>query len=92
MRTCPLPPGRRDQLEAYVKCLARAERRIILAARRRSGATIDLTRFFVQRPLIEHIEMAMCAGRYDSFIAAWTALQVKRSKFAAELEGLPWQA
>jgi len=92
MSKAPLGPERKHQLEAYIKCLKRAERRIIIAGKRSMGIKIDISNFFVQRPLIIHIQSLLSDPRRDGFTTALMALRIKRSRFQAELEGREWSA
>lgn len=87
----PLTPTRKKQLELYIAGCSRAERRIIIGGRNRLGACIDISRFKVQRPLIEHITSVYSGPRAESFTVALMLIRVARGKLQCELEGLSWQ-
>lgn len=55
-----------------------------------NGRAVDLSRFQVQRPLILHA--AKCINRRGVMAhgSALMKLQIARSRYAAELEGLPF--
>lgn len=92
MPTQPLTPTRKKLLEAYIAGCARAERRIIIGGRNRLNANIDISRFHMQRPLIEHITSVYHGPRAEAFTVSLMLLRVARGKFQCELEGLPWSA
>jgi hypothetical protein len=83
-------PMRQKQLKLYMAGCKRAERRIIIGGRNAVCATIPLDQFHRQRPLIEHITVCARGGRMSRLTESLMALRVARSKFAAELEGIPW--
>jgi hypothetical protein len=85
-------PERIYYLESYIKGCKSAERRILIAGQRVNGYTVDLTKFFVQKPLILHIEQTMRREGFDKFTRALWLLRLARSKFAMELEGYSWRA
>jgi hypothetical protein len=68
-RTLP-GPERAHLLGLYIKCLKRAEWRII----RSKKFTLQVAR------------------NVEAYTLAVQALRIKRSEFAAELEGMPWEA
>lgn len=92
MTQTPLTPTRKKQLQRYIACCARAERRIIIGVRNAHGACIDLSRFSRLRPLIEHITSSSKPPRDAQFTSALWRLRLARSKYQCELEGLPWHA
>jgi hypothetical protein len=81
-------PERIRLLETYVKCLKRAERRIKLAGYIAQGGHPNIENYFVQRPLILHIAACVKARGIMGHGSALMCLQIARSKYARELEGL----
>lgn len=92
MTQTPLTPTRKKQLQAYIAGCKRAERRIIIGGRNRLHANIDLARFKIQRPLIEHITSVYQGARAESFTVSLMLLRCARGRFQCELEGLEWRA
>lgn len=84
----PLTPDRKHLLELYCKCLRRAERRIIIAGHIANARGVDISSFRVQRPLIEHIAGCIKRRGVMPYGSALLKLQIARSRYAAELEGL----
>jgi hypothetical protein len=83
-------PERKCVLEAYIKCLSRAECRIHLAGQIVNRRHVDLSKFHVQRRFIEHAANAMRERGIWKHAEALMLLQIKRSKLTAELEGIEW--
>lgn len=81
-------PERICLLETYDKCLRRAERRIIIGGQIANGRTVDLTKYHVQRPMILHIASVIRQRGVMAHGSALIRLQIARSKYARELEGL----
>lgn len=81
-------PQRKHLLEVYCKCLRRAERRIVLAGQIANRRHVDLTRYEVQGPLIRHAARCIQKRGVMAHGSALMKLQIARSRFAAELEGL----
>lgn len=92
MSTAPLTPTRKKQLQRYIAGCKRAERRIIIGGRNRLGACLDISKFKIQKPLIEHITSVYSGSRADSFTVALMLLRCARGSFECELEGLQWGA
>ena len=84
-------PEEKKRLEVYVKCLRRAERRIIMGGQMANGRPVDLTNFPFQRYMIEHIKRCIKSRGVLAHGQALMRLQIKRSRIAAQLEGLTWQ-
>ena len=87
-----LGPERIHLLETYCKCLRRAERRIKIAGQIVNGARPSLANFQWQRPLIEHAAQCMRERGFSGHASALVMLEIKRSRFAIELEGLEYRA
>jgi hypothetical protein len=81
-------PERICILEAYVKCLKRAERRIILGGQIANDRTVDLQKYHVQKPMILHIAATIRQRGIEGHGTALLRLQIARSKYARELEGI----
>jgi hypothetical protein len=62
----------------------------VMAGHVANGAIVDLSNFHVQKPMILHLAASMKRNGMTRFTSALLRLQITRSKFAAELEGLLW--
>jgi len=83
-------PERQKWLKAVIEGCARAERRIIFGQRRAWGGGPDLSRYSLQRPLIEHIAAVYIRRGAVKYTESLMALRMKRSRLQAELKGLEW--
>jgi hypothetical protein len=90
MRRKPVGPVRKLQLEAYVKCLRRAERRIVFAHHIVSGARFDPD--YPMRKWRNHVHQVASMRRsgFTCYAEALVRLRLTRSQFQAELDGLTW--
>lgn len=84
-------PERKLMLEAYIKCLVRAERRILLAHHVVSGALYEEGYLPLRGRQINHILNIMRKSGMEPYANALMRLRLTRSKFQAELSGLLWQ-
>jgi hypothetical protein len=91
MKIEPLTPSRKTMLEAYIKCLVRAERRILLAAHVVTGAHYEAGFLPLRGKQITHIIAHMKRAGFGQHAEALQCLRLARSKFQAELSGLLWQ-
>jgi hypothetical protein len=90
MSQTPLTPTRRGFLKVYVACCKKAERRIRGAFAPGLTLTSGVHLSPRERAHRLHIlETAKSIG-VEPYALALRNLRVARSKFAAELEGLPW--
>lgn len=83
-------PERKLMLEAYIKCLLRAERRILLAHHVVTGAQYESGYLPLRGQRIKHVLASMHANGFQRYAQALVCLRLARSKFAAELVGLQW--
>jgi hypothetical protein len=90
MSETPLTPTRRKYLKVYVECLKKAERgiRAAFAPGLQLNSHVSLSPRERARRL--HIRDCAKARGIDGYARALMQLRIKRSKYAAELEGLPW--
>lgn len=87
----PLTPTRKKQLEAYYKCVLRAEKRIVAASHIARGARGTISDRMANSPRVAAMAGYMKAGQWERYAVSLGLLRLARSKFAAELEGLPWR-
>jgi hypothetical protein len=83
-------PERKLMLEAYIKCLLRAERRILLAHHVVTGARYDRGFLPLRGRRITHVLQSMRVNGFERYAQALMCLRLARSKFTAELTGLQW--
>lgn len=86
----PVGPERKHLLEVYCKCLRRAERRIVMAGQIANRRPVDLSRYKVQGSLIRHAAWCIEKRGVMAHGSALMKLQIARSRYAAELDGLPY--
>lgn len=80
-------PARKKRLELIIAGIKRAERRIVIAGQIANCVPVNLERFFVQRPLIQHAAKLIRERGIVGHASAFMALVIKRSKLQCELEG-----
>lgn len=90
MTQTPLTPSRRKYLKVYVECLKKAERSIRAAFA--PGLQLNSHVSLSPRERARRLHIRDCANTrgIDGYALSLQALRLTRSKFAAELEGLPW--
>jgi hypothetical protein len=86
----PLTPNRKHLLEALVKCIRRAEGRIKTAGRIANGGGMHTNPVITRSERVQHMQAQMRQRGFRGYSLALARLQFIRSKYAAELEGLPW--
>lgn len=88
-RVPPLPT-RKIVLEARLKCVRRAEKRLVSAGRMSQMQFWDVPECPRETAVAKRIAKYMRAGQWERYALALQCLRLARSKIAAELEGLLW--
>lgn len=90
LRQIALTPTRKMILEARVKCIRRARRRIVHAMRFATMPELTMFGEPIKRPRVGRLAKRITLGRMRQYTEAAKLLEYAQSKAAAELEGLPF--
>jgi hypothetical protein len=86
-----MTPLRRKQLVAYIACLRKAERRIVLAGHKAYGCVYQSEYKFANSFRVIHAAKLIKERTFDKYAEAYHKLQYTRSRMQCELDGQQWQ-
>lgn len=88
----PTTPSREKFLKAYIVCIRRKERSIIMGGRFPLGCPSDMLNDAMQRARVNRIGKRIQKRGFEPYALALSRLQLARSKYQIELENRTFSA